>query len=70
MGDGNVHAFHDVPTLVLGNGGGALKSGRHIVRQDVPVTNLLVSVLDKAGVPVDKLGDSTGRLDVETLSGV
>jgi hypothetical protein len=32
------------------------------------MTNLLLSLLDKAGVPADKLGDSTGRL--ETLSGV
>jgi len=32
------------------------------------MTNLLLSLLDKAGVPVEKLGDSTGRL--ELLSGV
>jgi hypothetical protein len=34
------------------------------------MTNLLVSLLDKAGVPLDKLGDSTGKLDLDTLSGV
>jgi hypothetical protein len=34
------------------------------------MTNLLVSLLDKAGVPLDKLGDSTGKIDLDTLSGV
>jgi hypothetical protein len=68
MGDGNVHAFHDLPTMVLGKGGGVIKSGRHVRHQDAPMTNLLVSVLDKVGVPVERLGDSTGRID--GLSGI
>ena len=67
MGDGNQHNFVDIPTVVFGSGGGALKSGRHIRRQDVPMTNLLLSLLDKAGVSVDKLGDSTGLLNVDSL---
>jgi Protein of unknown function (DUF1552) len=64
MGDGNQHAFHDIPTLILGKGAGRINSGRHIRRQDVPMTNLLLSLLDRAGVPVEKLGDSTGKLDL------
>ena len=64
MGDGNQHAFHDIPTLVLGKGAGRITSGRHIRQQDVPMTNLLLSLLDKVGVPVDKLGDSTGKLEL------
>jgi len=64
MGDGNQHNFVDIPTLVFGKGGGTINSGRHIKRQDVPMTNLLVSVLDKVGVPIGKLGDSTGELDL------
>jgi len=64
MGDGNQHAFHDIPTLILGKGAGRINSGRHIKRQDVPMTNLLLSLLDRAGVPVEKLGDSTGKLDL------
>ena len=36
----------------------------------VPMTNLLVSLLDKAGVTVDKIGDSTGPLNLDTLSGI
>ena len=64
MGDGNQHAFHDIPTLVFGKGGGQLKTGRHVKHQDVPMTNLLVSLLDKVGVQVEKLGDSTGSVNL------
>ena len=34
------------------------------------MTNLLVSLLDKADVPVDKIGDSTGKIDLDTLTGL
>jgi hypothetical protein len=36
----------------------------------VPMTNLLISLLDKGGVRADRLGDSTGRVDLDTLSGI
>ena len=65
----NLHAHYDLPILVVGGGAGQLRGGRHLAfRTETPMTNLLVSLLDKAGVPIEKLGDSTGRL--ETLSGV
>jgi hypothetical protein len=51
-------------TLVFGKGGGELKTGRHVKHQDVPMTNLLVSLLDKVGVQVEKLGDSTGSVNL------
>ena len=69
----NVHRHIDLPLVVAGGGAGKLKGGRHLqyeVSKDLPMTNLLVSLLDKAEVPVEKLGDSSGRLDLETLSGV
>jgi hypothetical protein len=34
------------------------------------MTNLLLSLLDKVGVPAETLGDSTGRIQLEPLSGV
>ena len=65
----NLHAHYDLPLAVVGGGAGQLRGGRHLVyRSETPMTNLLLSLLDKAGVPVEKLGDSTGRL--ELLSGV
>ncbi len=63
----NLHAHMDLPLMVVGGG---MQGGRHLKYPlETPMTNLLVSMLDKAGVRVDALGDSTGRLDVETLSG-
>ena len=69
----NIHSHNDLPLAVVGGGSGTLKSGRHLaspVKAKTPMANLLVSMLDKAGVQVDRLGDSTGRLQAEPLSGV
>jgi hypothetical protein len=35
---------------------------------DTPKSNLLLTILDKAGVRLDKLGDSTGRLEPDHIS--
>jgi hypothetical protein len=69
LGDGNQHDHHKLPVLVAGGGGGRLTGGRHLTYPETPMTNLLVSLLEKAGVPVESLGDSTGRLKIDTLSG-
>jgi hypothetical protein len=37
-------------------------------QQDTPIANLSVILLDRAGVPIEKLGDSTGPLKLEPLS--
>ncbi len=60
--DGNRHSHVDLPTIVVGRGNGALKTGRHIVYPETPMTNLFLTLLDKTGVPTDKLGDSNGKL--------
>ncbi len=63
LSDGNKHTHVDLPLALVGGGGGQLKSGRHIhYPQNTPLNNLLLSVLDKAGVPTETLGDSTGKL--------
>jgi hypothetical protein len=55
------HTHSPLPTVVVGGGAGTIKGGRHIVYPEgTPLTNLHVTLLDKVGVPVDKLGDSTG----------
>jgi hypothetical protein len=60
MSNSNLHDHFPLPNLVVGGG---FKGGRHIKYPDrTPMTNLLLTLLDKAGVAVDKLGDSTGKL--------
>ena len=73
MSNPNVHLHVNLPLLLAGGGAGRLKGGRHLAfnpADNVPMTNLLVSMLDKGGVTVEKLGDSTGRINLDTLSGV
>ncbi|MBS1714882.1 MAG: DUF1552 domain-containing protein [Armatimonadetes bacterium] len=63
ISDGNRHNHDDLPILVAGKAGGRLKTGRHlVVKPQTPMTNLLLNVLDYAGVNVERLGDSTGKL--------
>jgi hypothetical protein len=69
MGDGNLHRHSDLPCLLAGNLGGRLKSGQHLAYpKDTPMANLLLTLLDKAGVRIDKMGDSTGLLQPDYLS--
>ncbi|HWF09563.1 MAG TPA: DUF1552 domain-containing protein [Bryobacteraceae bacterium] len=69
MGDGNLHRHTDLPCLLAGRLGGQIKSGFHQnYPENTPMTNLLLSVLDKSGVPTEKLGDSTGPLKPDYLS--
>jgi len=62
--DGNAHTHHDLPLVLVGGAAGQLKGGRHLrYPKETPMNNLLLTILDKAKVPVpEKLGDSTGEL--------
>ncbi len=63
ISDGNAHNHNNLPVLVVGKAGGALKAGRHITYPDqTPMNNLHLSMLDRMGVPIETLGNSTGRL--------
>jgi hypothetical protein len=64
ISDGNGHTHRSLPLLLAGGGGGTLQSGRHLKYDDQPMANLLLSMLDKAGVPVERFGDSTGKLEL------
>ncbi len=64
IADGNRHTHTNLPLALIGGGSGKLKGGRHIrYAEDTPMTNLLLSLLDKVGVHTEKLGDSTGMLE-------
>ena len=63
MSNSNAHDHFPLPNLLLGGAAGRMKGGRHLRYADhTPMTNLLVSMLDKAGVRQETLGDSTGTL--------
>ena len=65
LSDGNLHIHNNVPVLLLGGGGGTIKGGRHLrLPEDTPLTNLFLTLLDRLDVPAEKLGDSTGKLDL------
>jgi hypothetical protein len=64
MGDGNKHNHDDLPVVVAGGGGGTFHPGRHLVlKENTPMTNLYVSMLERAGVKAERVGDSTGKLE-------
>jgi Protein of unknown function (DUF1552) len=69
MGDGNLHRHANLPCLALGKLGGKVRTGQHLVYPDpTPMTNLLLTMLDKVGAEIDTLGDSTGRLTPDLIS--
>ncbi len=65
------HSGDNLPLLLLGGGAGTLQGGRHLHFEEEPgMADLLVTIMDKMGVPVDRIGASSGRLDMETLSDI
>ena len=50
--------------MLLTGRGGNLRLGRHVVYdKGTPMTNLYLTVLDRMGVPAERLGDSTGAIE-------
>jgi hypothetical protein len=68
LSDANLHLYTDLPLLLVAGGVGGIKGGRHVkYAKRTPLTNLLLTMLDKAGVHgVASLGDSTKRLELPT----
>jgi hypothetical protein len=63
MSNPNVHNHSPLPILVAGGASGRMKGGRHLkYPADTPMANLLVTMLHKAGVPQESMGDSTSDL--------
>jgi hypothetical protein len=65
------HSGDNLPILVMGGGAGKLKGGRHLKYDGKPpMGNLLMTLMDKLDVPVERIGGSTGKLPLDTLPGV
>ena len=63
--DGNRHEPRNVPTVIAGQAGGSVKTGRHLeFDKGTPLCNLWVAMLDRVGAPVKKFADSTGPLAI------
>jgi hypothetical protein len=64
MSDGQTHDPLNLPILVVGGGFGQLKGGAHIrYPKDTPLANLHLTLLDKLGVRIESIGDSTGEFN-------
>ena len=64
MSNGNQHDHDPLPILVAGGASGQMKGDRHLAfPAHTPMSNLMLSVLDKLGVHQDSFGDSTGKLE-------
>jgi len=65
MSNGNQHDHDPLPVVLIGGASGHLQGGRHLRYQPhTPMSNLLLSMLNKLGARLDKFGDSTGKLDI------
>jgi hypothetical protein len=62
MSNSDRHNQFPLPTALIGGGCGKLKGGQHLRYPDhTPLANVLLTMLDRAGVPLDKIGDSNGK---------
>ncbi len=63
MGNPDVHDHIDLPVLVAGGAAGRMKGARHIrYKEPVPLANLHLTLLDRAGVHLDAFADSNGKI--------
>ena len=61
MSNSHAHDHFPLPLAVIGGGCGRLRGGRHLQCPDrTPISNLLLTLLHRADVPVRSIGDSTG----------
>jgi hypothetical protein len=65
MSNSNQHDHKPLPILLAGGACGKLVGGRHIKAQSqIPLSNLLLSMLHKLDIPADRFGDSTGTVAI------
>ena len=62
MSDSNAHSPNNLPLLVVGGVAGSVPGGRHDKHPNGLLANLHLAILDKLGVPIEKIGDSVAPL--------
>ena len=65
MSNSNVHDPRNIPIMVVGGKDQGIKGGRHLSYAGDSSANLLATLVDKLGVPVDHVGSSSGKLDID-----
>jgi hypothetical protein len=71
ISNSTIHSGQNLPVLLVGGGAGRWKGGQHLAYDDEPtMANLLMTLMDKFGVPVDHVGGSTGELRIDGVSGI
>ena len=64
IGNPNIHDHTNLPVLVAGGSATGLKGGHHVrYKKPTPLSNLHLTLLDKAGVHLDSFADSTGKME-------
>jgi hypothetical protein len=64
MSNGQIHSHFPLPLVLIGGAGGAIKGGRHLAYPDrTPMTQLLMGIVDKFGLPTGSFADATGVQD-------
>jgi hypothetical protein len=65
LGDSNAHNHKRVPVFLAGHASGKVKGNLHVRCQDMtPMANVLLTILHKAGMNVESIGDSTGVIAI------
>jgi hypothetical protein len=65
MGDSNVHNHKRLPVLLLGHANGAVRGNNHVrVADGTPFGNVLLTMMNKVGMNMDRIGDSTGMINI------
>lgn len=64
MSNSDIHYHHDLPMVLAGGESGQVKGGRHLKFSDTPLSNLWLTMIDKMGLPVERFGDSNGKIDL------
>lgn len=59
MSNSNAHDNYPLPAVVLGGGAGTIKGNQHLMFDRDPISNLHLTLLQRAGVPVESHGDSS-----------
>jgi hypothetical protein len=68
ISNSNAHSGDNLPLMLVGGGAGRLKGGRHLKYPNKPSqANLLMTIMDKMGYPVEKVGGSNGKLPIDVL---